>query len=69
MHSTTNQPIKTNNSLPSLSENTFLRYFNFVALYFAQGVPEGMLYYGIPAWMAMNGKSAGEIAAFAVFEY
>ncbi|WP_309613314.1 hypothetical protein [Flavobacterium sp.] len=27
-------------TLPSLSENTFLRYFNFVALYFAQGVPE-----------------------------
>ena len=58
--------IKTNNSLPSLSENAFLRYFNFVALYFAQGVPEGMLYYGIPAWMAMNGKSPGEIAGFAI---
>jgi len=66
MYSTTDQPIKTNNSLPSLSENTFLRYFNFVALYFAQGVPEGMLFYGIPAWMAMNGKSAGEIAGFAI---
>jgi PAT family beta-lactamase induction signal transducer AmpG len=25
-----------------------------------------MLFYGIPAWMAMNGKSAGEIASFAV---
>ncbi|MFN3754846.1 MFS transporter [Flavobacterium sp.] len=54
------------NTLPSLSENTFLRYFNFIALYFAQGVPEGMLFYGIPAWMAMNGKSPGEIAGFAV---
>lgn len=53
-------------SLPTLSENSFLRYFNFIALYFAQGVPEGMLFYGIPAWMAMNGKSAGEIASFAV---
>jgi MFS transporter, PAT family, beta-lactamase induction signal transducer AmpG len=50
----------------SLSDNTLLRYFNFIALYFAQGVPEGMLFYGIPAWMAMNGKSPGEIAAFAV---
>lgn len=57
-------PTKTN--IPSLSENTFLRYFNFTALYFAQGVPEGMLFYGIPAWMAMNGKSAGEIASFAI---
>ena len=53
-------------TLPTLSENTFLRYFNFVVLYFAQGVPEGMLFYGIPAWMAMNGKTAGEIAGFAV---
>jgi MFS transporter, PAT family, beta-lactamase induction signal transducer AmpG len=53
-------------SIPSLSENTFLRYFNFVALYFAQGVPEGMLLFGIPAWLAMNGKSPGEIAGFAV---
>lgn len=56
--------IKTN--LPSLSENTFFRYFNFVALYFAQGVPEGMLLFGIPAWMAMNGKTPGEIASFAI---
>ncbi len=53
-------------TIPALSENAFVRYFNFIALYFAQGVPEGMLYYGIPAWMAMNGKSAGEIASFAI---
>lgn len=64
MNLTTNRSRIT--SLPSLSENTFLRYFNFVALYFAQGVPEGMLYYGIPAWMAMNGKTPGEIAGFAI---
>lgn len=56
----------TSKTLPTLSENTILRYFNFIALYFAQGVPEGMLFYGIPAWMAMNGKSAGEIASFAI---
>ena len=55
-----------NNDVTSLSDNTFLRYFNFIALYFAQGVPEGMLTFGIPAWMAMNGKSPGEIAGFAV---
>lgn len=56
----------TTKTLPALSENTILRYFNFIALYFAQGVPEGMLFFGIPAWMAMNGKSAGEIASFAI---
>ncbi|MBK8712012.1 MAG: MFS transporter [Niastella sp.] len=58
--------LKIKKGLPALSENTILRYFNFIALYFAQGVPEGMLFFGIPAWMAMNGKSAGEIAGFAI---
>ena len=58
--------LKQDTTIPSLSENTFLRYFNFIAMYFAQGVPEGMLFYGIPAWMAMNGKTPGEIAGFAV---
>lgn len=66
MNSNQDLAINTNNSLPSLSENAFLRYFNFIALYFAQGVPEGMLFYGIPAWMAMNGKTPGEIAGFAI---
>lgn len=51
-------------SLPSLSEHTFLRYLSFAVLYVAQGIPEGMTYFGIPAWMAMNGKSAGEIGGF-----
>lgn len=59
-------PLKQSSAIPALSENTFLRYFNFIALYFAQGVPEGMLFYGIPAWMAMNGKTPGQIAGFAV---
>ena len=54
------------NIFPALSENKLLRYFNFVALYFAQGIPEGMLALGIPAWMAMNGKTPGEISAFAI---
>ena len=63
-----NLPAKTNNTLPALSENTFLRYFNFIALYVAQGIPEGMTLFGIPAWMAMNGKTPGEIGSFvAVF--
>lgn len=50
--------------MPSLSENTFLRYFSFAILYVAQGIPEGMTFFGIPAWMAMNGKSPLEIGAF-----
>ncbi len=50
--------------LPSLSEHTFFRYFSFAILYTAQGLPEGMTYFAIPAWMAMNGKSPAEIGAF-----
>lgn len=42
---------------PVLAEHTTLRYMTFVVLYFAQGIPEGMLAFGIPAWMAMNGKT------------
>jgi len=66
MEITHNIPLQKNSPLPSLSENKFLRYFTFVALYFAQGIPEGMLVMGIPAWMAMNGKTPGEIASFAI---
>lgn len=55
-----NQP----KELPSLTENTLLRYLSFAILYVAQGIPEGMTFFGIPAWMAMNGKSALEIGAF-----
>ena len=58
--------MSTSKSFPALSDSTFLRYFNFIALYFAQGIPEGMLLFGIPAWMAMNGNTPGEIASFAI---
>jgi PAT family beta-lactamase induction signal transducer AmpG len=50
--------------LPVLSTNSFFRYFSFAVLYVAQGIPEGITYFAIPAWMAMNGKSPGEIGAF-----
>jgi MFS transporter, PAT family, beta-lactamase induction signal transducer AmpG len=50
--------------LSSLSESPILRYFTFVVLYFSQGIPEGITIFAIPAWMAMNGKSAAEIAGY-----
>jgi PAT family beta-lactamase induction signal transducer AmpG len=50
--------------LPVLSTHTFFRYFSFAILYVAQGIPEGITYFAIPAWMAMNGKTPGEIGAF-----
>ena len=53
-------------NFPTLSESAFLRYFNFAALYFAEGLAQGMLFVGIPAWMAMQGKSPSEIGKFAV---
>jgi MFS transporter, PAT family, beta-lactamase induction signal transducer AmpG len=48
----------------SLSESPILRYFTFIVLYFSQGIPEGLTIFAIPAWMAMNGKSTTEIAAY-----
>jgi PAT family beta-lactamase induction signal transducer AmpG len=47
-----------------LTENPILRYLTFSALYLAQGIPEGITYFAIPAWLAMNGKTPTEIAGF-----
>lgn len=47
-----------------LSESPLLRYFTFSSLYGAQGIPEGLTFYAIPAWMAINGKSPAEIGSF-----
>lgn len=48
----------------TLEENPISRYFAFSFLYFAQGVPEGLTFFAIPAWMAMNNGSPGEIGGF-----
>ena len=56
--------LKKTKAFPPLSENSFLRYVTFIVLYFSQGIPEGITIFGIPAWMAVNGKSAGEIAGY-----
>ncbi len=48
----------------SLTSNRILRYFAFSVLYIAQGIPEGITFFAIPAWLAMNGKSPLEIASF-----
>ena len=47
-----------------LTENSITRYITFSALYIAQGIPEGITYFAIPAWLAMNDKTPLEIAAF-----
>jgi len=56
--------VNSNRTLPALSENSFLRYFTFAILYIAQGIPEGLLWYAIPAWLAMNGKTPAEIGTY-----
>ena len=64
MNSTVIVSSKKATALPPLSEHPVLRYITFIVLYFSQGIPEGITIFAIPAWMAMNGKSAGEIASY-----
>ena len=58
-------PLQKHRVNPALSESPVLRYFTFAALYLAQGIPEGLTFFAIPAWMAMNGKTPAEIGSFA----
>jgi PAT family beta-lactamase induction signal transducer AmpG len=48
----------------TLSDNSFLRYLSFAILYFAQGVPSGLLTFAVPAWMAMVDYSAMDIGKY-----
>jgi len=49
---------------PVLSESPTSRYFTFSMLYFAQGVPEGLTFFAIPAFLAMNGVSPLVIGSY-----
>lgn len=53
-----------NGKLPALSESSVLRYLTFSVMYISQGIPEGLLWFGFPAWMAMNGISVGQIGIY-----
>lgn len=48
----------------ALADSAPLRYITFAVLYFSQGIPEGITIFAIPAWMAMQGKNALDIAAY-----
>ncbi len=48
-----------------LSESRRLRFGAFCAFYFAQGVPIGLLSIAIPAWLAQEGATVGDLARFA----
>ena len=46
-----------------LTENPFLRLATVFIFYIFEGVPMGMFYLAIPAWLANEGATAPQIAA------
>ncbi len=60
----TSRPLPFLDRIPALADNAVLRYFTFAVLYFAQGIPSGVLLLAFPAWMATHGKTPLEIGTF-----
>jgi PAT family beta-lactamase induction signal transducer AmpG len=48
----------------TFSDNSFIRYISFAALYFAQGIPGGLLHFAIPAWMATVDYTAMDVGKY-----
>jgi PAT family beta-lactamase induction signal transducer AmpG len=49
---------------PALAESQASRFLSFSLLYFAQGVPEGLTFFAIPAWLAVNDVSPVMIGSY-----
>lgn len=47
-----------------LAESSRVRYATGSSMYFAQGIPYGLMNIAVPAWLASEGVGAGEIASF-----
>jgi MFS transporter, PAT family, beta-lactamase induction signal transducer AmpG len=47
-----------------MSESPAVRYASGAALYFAQGIPKGLLHIAMPAWLASRGADTGAIASY-----
>ncbi len=47
-----------------LATSSGTRYATGAMMYFAQGVPAGLLHIALPAWLASRGVSPGEIASY-----
>ncbi len=47
-----------------LSNSRALRFFSFTVFYVAQGLPFGLVQTAVPAYLASQGVSAGEVGAF-----
>jgi len=50
--------------LPVLTESPALRYLAFAVLYLAQGLPQGLFLFALPAYMAERNLGSAEIGAF-----
>lgn len=47
-----------------LNQNATVRYALGALMYFAQGIPAGLLGIALPAWLASEGASAGEVGSY-----
>jgi PAT family beta-lactamase induction signal transducer AmpG len=47
-----------------LTESSGMRYAAGSSMYFAQGIPYGLMNIAVPAWLASQGVGAGQIASF-----
>lgn len=47
-----------------MSRSATVRYASGAGLYFAQGIPKGLLHIAVPAWLASQGVSAAAIASY-----
>ncbi|WP_394728446.1 MFS transporter [Altererythrobacter sp. GH1-8] len=52
-------------ALPAFADNRRLRLFLGTMLYLAQGFPQGVIFYAIPSWLAVNGQPAAAIGLVA----
>ncbi|NOR35832.1 MAG: MFS transporter, partial [Woeseiaceae bacterium] len=48
----------------TLANNTRVRYATGAIMYFAQGIPQGLLSIAIPVWLVSQGVSAGQIGSY-----
>ncbi len=47
----------------TLADNARVRYATGSIMYFAQGIPQGLLAIAIPVWLASQGVGAGDIGS------
>lgn len=47
-----------------LSDSARIRYVTGAVMYFAQGIPQGLLAIALPAWMASQGATAADVGSY-----